>query len=109
METTGKSENGRFQILSLDGGGLKGLFQASFLAGWEEAKGRRITEYTYVARDEKEASQQTAVSLRLLEASGTMQTQRAATAVSANRKPGVVPNFCQLTERTWHRRVSSKC
>src|ERR1039458_462538 len=53
---------------------------------------------TYVARDEKEASQQTAVSLRLREASGTMQTQSAATAALINRKPGLVLNLCQLTE-----------
>src|SRR6266404_5107810 len=45
MGAEGKPQNGRFQILSLDGGGLKGLFQTSFLAGWEEAKGRRVTEY----------------------------------------------------------------
>jgi uncharacterized protein len=40
-----QSEVKRFQILSLDGGGLKGLFQASFLAGWEEAKGCSVTKY----------------------------------------------------------------
>jgi patatin-like phospholipase/acyl hydrolase len=39
------SKTRRFQILSLDGGGLKGLFQASFLAGWEEAKGCSVTNY----------------------------------------------------------------
>ena len=43
--TTEKPAAKRFQILSLDGGGLKGLFQASFLAGWEEAKGCRVTDY----------------------------------------------------------------
>src|SRR5262249_46460785 len=37
--------NGRFQILSLDGGGLKGLFGVSFLAAWEECEGRSVTEY----------------------------------------------------------------
>jgi patatin-like phospholipase/acyl hydrolase len=38
-------DTNRFQVLSLDGGGLKGLFQASFLAGWEEAKGCSVTDY----------------------------------------------------------------
>ena len=33
----------RFQILSLDGGGLKGLFSACFLAEWEQHVGRPIT------------------------------------------------------------------
>src|SRR5688572_8778000 len=35
----------RFQILSLDGGGLKGLFGVSFLAAWEEVEGRSVTDY----------------------------------------------------------------
>lgn len=35
----------RFQILSLDGGGLKGLFGLGFLAAWEEAESRSVTEY----------------------------------------------------------------
>jgi patatin-like phospholipase/acyl hydrolase len=34
----------RFHILSLDGGGLKGLFTASFLASWEHDTGRRIID-----------------------------------------------------------------
>ena len=37
------TSEGRFQILSLDGGGLKGLFAAYFLAEWEEHVGRPIT------------------------------------------------------------------
>jgi len=37
--------NRRFQILSLDGGGLKGLFAVSFLAAWEESEQRSVTEY----------------------------------------------------------------
>lgn len=34
----------RFQILSLDGGGLKGLFSAAYLAEWEAHTGRRLVE-----------------------------------------------------------------
>lgn len=34
----------RFQILSLDGGGLKGIFTASFLAAMEEITGTRIVD-----------------------------------------------------------------
>ena len=33
-----------FHILSLDGGGLKGLFAASFLAHWERETGRSVAE-----------------------------------------------------------------
>jgi patatin-like phospholipase/acyl hydrolase len=40
-----QNESGRFQILSLDGGGLKGLFGISFLAAWEECEKRSVTEY----------------------------------------------------------------
>lgn len=39
-----QSNSRRFQILSLDGGGLKGVFTASFLAQMEEARGKRVTE-----------------------------------------------------------------
>ncbi len=35
----------RFQILSLDGGGLKGLFTASFLAKWEKERGTRVIDH----------------------------------------------------------------
>jgi uncharacterized protein len=35
----------RFQLLSLDGGGLKGLFTASFLAEWEKHENTRIVEH----------------------------------------------------------------
>src|SRR6266481_2233382 len=35
----------RFQILSLDGGGLKGLFTASFLANWEKERGTRVIDH----------------------------------------------------------------
>lgn len=35
----------RFQILSLDGGGLKGLFSAAFLAQWEQQLGGPILDY----------------------------------------------------------------
>jgi patatin-like phospholipase/acyl hydrolase len=35
----------RFQILSLDGGGLKGLFTASFLANWEKETGKRVVDH----------------------------------------------------------------
>lgn len=36
--------NRRFQILSLDGGGLKGLFTACFLAEWEQHVGHRAVQ-----------------------------------------------------------------
>ena len=36
----------RFQILSLDGGGLKGLFTAAYLAEWEAHTGRRVVDTT---------------------------------------------------------------
>ncbi len=35
----------RFQILSLDGGGIKGLFSAAVLASIEEDLGIRITDH----------------------------------------------------------------
>ena len=35
----------RFQILSLDGGGLKGIFTAAFLANWEKDTGTRIVDH----------------------------------------------------------------
>lgn len=35
----------RFQILSLDGGGLKGLFTAAFLANWEKETGSRVVDH----------------------------------------------------------------
>ena len=35
----------RFQVLSLDGGGLKGLFTAALLAHWEESRKTRIIEH----------------------------------------------------------------
>ena len=35
----------RFHILSLDGGGLKGLFTASFLANWENQTGEALTDH----------------------------------------------------------------
>jgi patatin-like phospholipase/acyl hydrolase len=35
----------RFQILSLDGGGLKGIFTAAFLSFWEKFRGTRITDH----------------------------------------------------------------
>lgn len=35
----------RFQLLSLDGGGLKGLLGASLLAEWEECEGTRIVDH----------------------------------------------------------------
>ena len=34
----------RFQVLSLDGGGLKGLFTAAYLAEWEEYTSRPVVE-----------------------------------------------------------------
>jgi patatin-like phospholipase/acyl hydrolase len=38
-------QSSRFQILSLDGGGLKGIFTAAFLANWEKDTGTRITDH----------------------------------------------------------------
>jgi patatin-like phospholipase/acyl hydrolase len=35
----------RFQILSLDGGGLKGLFSAALLAKWEEEQETRVVDH----------------------------------------------------------------
>jgi patatin-like phospholipase/acyl hydrolase len=35
----------RFQILSLDGGGLKGVFTASFLTSLEDTTGKRLVDY----------------------------------------------------------------
>ena len=37
-------DNGTFHILSLDGGGLKGLFIASFLAQWEKTTGCSVAD-----------------------------------------------------------------
>jgi patatin-like phospholipase/acyl hydrolase len=41
----GCGTNNRFQILSLDGGGLKGIFTASFLTATEEITGKRLADY----------------------------------------------------------------
>ena len=38
-------ENGRFQILALDGGGAKGVFPATVLAGFEEDIGGSVVDY----------------------------------------------------------------
>ena len=35
----------RFQILSLDGGGLKGLFTAAFLANWEKENNTKVVDH----------------------------------------------------------------
>lgn len=43
QESSRSTRNQRFQILSLDGGGLKGLFTACFLAEWEKQVGRPVT------------------------------------------------------------------
>jgi len=43
QESSNPAPAERFQILSLDGGGLKGLFSACFLAEWEQHVGRPIT------------------------------------------------------------------
>lgn len=41
----GKVSTGRFQILSLDGGGLRGIFTAAVLAHLEEDHGVRIADH----------------------------------------------------------------
>ena len=38
-------ENGRFQVLALDGGGAKGVFPATVLAGFEEDIGGSVVDY----------------------------------------------------------------
>jgi patatin-like phospholipase/acyl hydrolase len=38
-------QESRFQILSLDGGGLKGIFTAAFLANWEKDTGNSIVDH----------------------------------------------------------------
>jgi uncharacterized protein len=43
--TKAERNTDRFQILSLDGGGFKGLFSAAVLAKLEEKSGRRITDH----------------------------------------------------------------
>ncbi len=43
MQNTAAAKR-RFQILSLDGGGLKGLFTAAYLAEWEAHTGQRIVD-----------------------------------------------------------------
>lgn len=40
-----QSWEGRFQILSLDGGGIKGLFSAAVLAQIEEDTGTQIADH----------------------------------------------------------------
>jgi patatin-like phospholipase/acyl hydrolase len=41
----------RIQILSLDGGGLKGIFTAAFLGFWEKRRGTRIMEVLQLCRN----------------------------------------------------------
>ncbi len=42
---SGSSKGRRFQILSLDGGGLKGIFTASILVYWEKRRSIRIVDH----------------------------------------------------------------
>jgi len=41
-ETTGATPQGRFQVLALDGGGVRGIFSAALLAGLERDLGRSV-------------------------------------------------------------------
>ena len=41
----GGADPDRFQILSLDGGGIRGLFSAGILARWEENLGHRVVDH----------------------------------------------------------------
>lgn len=41
-----KDTSNRFQVLSMDGGGLKGLFTAAYLAEWESHTGRSVVDAT---------------------------------------------------------------
>ena len=45
MQVNDQAEH-RFQVLSLDGGGLKALFTAAFLAEWEKFTGETVTSTT---------------------------------------------------------------
>src|SRR5690349_1449394 len=40
-----KSASNRFQVLSLDGGGIRGMFTACFLAAIEEDTGKRVVDH----------------------------------------------------------------
>lgn len=44
----------RFQILSLDGGGLKGMFTASFLTALEDTTGKRLVDHFEQADDRRD-------------------------------------------------------
>lgn len=46
MQINKPTSSQRFQILSMDGGGLKGLFTAAYLAEWESYTGRSVIETT---------------------------------------------------------------
>jgi patatin-like phospholipase/acyl hydrolase len=43
-ETDRAAERGRFQVLSLDGGGVRGIFSAALLAGLEKDLGRPVLD-----------------------------------------------------------------
>lgn len=42
---TTEHDTGRFQVLALDGGGVRGIFTAALLAGLEEDTGRRVLDH----------------------------------------------------------------